>query len=717
MRTRLPGARTWWPLPVLLAGLLGCGAAEAGPRWIRLARGEAGPISRSGAPAGLGDNAPFEVVFGEEGAWIEIELTRARWREAKDERPGTWSASMPFLGNGRPADGSVRARLEGGGRSWNFAPRPAAATRWDFPPGSFAPSDARLLLRLEEGVEPPANLKLSVFAARDRAQGEGRYLGGTRFSGDGFSLWSGEQASWSIDAPAGSAVRFAAVVEPALTRVRTVPSVTFAVRWQGETIHEETLSALEVGYRWVSVPLPVGGGRGELEFEASGALAFSSIQAVSVGPSDKGSYGARPWGDSRPDIVVFLADTFRADNMRAYGGSAGTTPFLDELAERVLCFERAWSVGTFTLPAHASMFSGLFPHQVGIIGTGQALPEDLVTVGEVLSANGYRTGAITDAVIVSQSYGLAQGFEWFDEDHDTLESTLERAESFLEADDGRPSFLFVHTYRTHVPYHVTELTRREIGDELGIHRGYRQLVNEMRRLQGDTSPEALEAFDQILAESRALYLGGTRDLDRGFQGFYEGLEERGLFDQGYLLFTSDHGEAFGEHGEVYHTGPVWDVLSRVPLLIQGPGVEGRRSPWAASLVDLPRTLADMAGVQADGRWLGSSLLQLSEDRPAFVFECQRPPASTLALIDGKRKVIGFETDEALDQGQLFAAFELDRDPAESLDVAGREDWPRELLEQYAAPLRAFLRPVVGARAAELDEAQLDELRAMGYAGD
>ena len=87
------------------------------------------------------------------------------------------------------------------------------------------------------------------------------------------------------------------------------------------------------------------------------------------------------------------------------------------------------------------------------------MPSSVETIAESLGRAGYRTGAITDGGLVSQVHGFGEGFQWFDEEHTTLEATLSRARSFLDAADGRPTFLFVQTYYTHAPYEVSEETR------------------------------------------------------------------------------------------------------------------------------------------------------------------------------------------------------------------------------------------------------------------
>jgi len=713
-RERRPG-----PLAAVLAALsVACGG-EAAPRWDVLA-----PELSGAAPNQVtaDDGRVFRLESRAEGVWLSTVVERDDWSFEREVRGGTWTLPLVLAEAGRRPRSGAGQRLEAPGRSFEHAPPTGdPSIPWRLEPGSFAATGGRVLLRLEEGEEPPRAALLSVFTGREIGEEgvlHGGRVAGRRFSGRGVPVWSGESAGCTLDLPDGGRLRFVTLLEPALGG-QSDP-VAFVVSLDGEIVFEHVeRDASTRSAAWHVVDLPaVRGGR--LEFSVRGAFAYSSFCTAVVGPAEIGRYGERPWGQTRPDIVLFLADTFRADSMRAYGGELGLTPNLDRFAAQGLTFRRAWSTGTFTLPAHASLFTGAFPHQVGIVGTEQGVPKALVTVAEHLAEHGYRTGAITDAVIVTNELGLGQGFEWFDELHSAFGSTRQRAGAFLDADDGRPIFLFVQTYRTHLPYSVSARTREEWGERLGLQGDPDQLRLRVQRLLA--SPVGTEGREEGIRRAldalRGHYLGGVVDLDRGFEVFRGELAERGL-DRGWFVFTSDHGEAFGEHGAAFHRERVWEVLARVPLAIQGPGVEPGVVDHAASLVDLPATLADMAGLEPHGSWLGRSLLRLEEDRPAFVFECRNYAASTLAVVDGDRKVIGYEDPERLAAEELFGAFHLAPDAARGEGEAAAEDeaWPGELFGRMRPTLEHLIVPLVEGEAARLSAERLEELRAMGYAGD
>ena len=290
------------------------------------------------------------------------------------------------------------------------------------------------------------------------------------------------------------------------------------------------------------------------------------------------------------------------------------------------------------------------------------------------------------------------------------------ARGFLEADDGRPVFLFVQTYRTHRPYLVSEATRGDYGACLNVSRSSKELDLEWVRLTKnyvlDKTSEALSP--DLLAETRDHYRGGAVDLDRGLGRFHGDLQARGLLDRGYLVFTSDHGEGFLEHDVMGHGGAGWEEVARVPLLILGGTVEPRRVPHAASLIDIAPTLARLGGLPPPPDWRGTSLLELDRERTLFVFQCDaKLERSAIAILSGDKKL--------LVRGDLetpVGAYDLRVDPGERRDLLADEPgWERELLERHRDELAELLRPVYAETAARVSPELRAELEAMGYAGD
>jgi arylsulfatase A-like enzyme len=462
-----------------------------------------------------------------------------------------------------------------------------------------------------------------------------------------------------------------------------------------------------------------------------GTPAVTACLAPTIAPAEIGAPGERPWDPSPPDVIVFLADTFRADNLGFHGGTLDLTPNLDRFARASLACRKASSVGTFTLSAHATMFTGVYPHQAGVFGEENAVSEELETLAEFLAAAGYRTGAITDGGIVSQAFALDQGFATFDEGRRPLEESVAAAQRFLAADDGRPVFLFLHTYRVHRAYRVSAETRAEHGARLGIEGEFEALEAELVALARgrgyasvaraqDFPPELVELSEAqaLLARLRAHYQGCVIDLDREFERFRGFLEARGFFAHGNLVFTSDHGEAFGEHRQLYHKDDVYEEQTEIPFLLAGQGVRPGVLEAPVSLLDLAPTVADLAGLERPPAWLGRSLRDPPEERVLYSFECSRRAAtSTFALRSGTRKLIGFEDRELLRAGRLLGAFDLHADPAERRDLAATEPWPQAELTRHRATIERYLQPLIDTRRADLEPEKRSELDDLGYGGD
>ncbi len=693
-------------LAFFLAGFPAAGCAKADPVWQRLASGASLDEQRS---AGFEEHGRL-VRISREGAeiWLTTELAREDWSAESD---GVWRALPSLLAIGKTA-GGTRHRLRSGEHAFQSC-IDADALRAN--PGSFLAGRNLLQLRLPEGSEPPERATYDVLATHERRDAAGHRVHGRRFSGEGFAVWPGERIEVMLDHPPRSTLRFATCVE------RAVPpsakhAIGFRVTLDGAQLFEFEERDLDV-CTWHAVPLPAEGRRdSRLAFEVVGSFAFTSFLAPVVGPSGTGRFGARPWGETRPDIVVFLADTFRADNLESYGARAGLTPNLDRFARMSLRFARAWSVSTHTLTVHSSLFTGLFPPQVGRRTNDFALPEECETVAEILSAAGYRTGAITDSAMVSQHHGMDQGFQWFDETNRT--PTLDRVQAFLDADDGRPTFLFIQTYATHVPYRVDPEVAREVSSLLDLGGDGEALLNQLQNAGADT--KSLDPTDaavrEALSKLRDLYLGSVASFDRDFERLRQDLQARGLFESGTFVFTSDHGEAFGEHGEILHGGRVFEEQLRVPLILSGRGIEPGLVEAPVSLIDFAPTLAELAGFPARAPWMGRSFLAAAEDRPIFAFQAIHASDSSLAVIRGTRKVVALEDPASPARRTLLGAFDLERDPAEGCNLAV-DSWAAALLADHDAALRSALVPLFTPASAGLGAEEFAELKAMGYGGE
>jgi len=548
----------------------------------------------------------------------------------------------------------------------------------------------RLVVTESEWSAAPDDVTLRFRVAR-AAVGE--------HGGELFALWPGEAVRFVLDVPPEAALRFRLLV--LTTGVSTASDGTLSVEQDGRAL---TNFALRSGAGSLEAPrvvelAPARASR--LVLRVSGEALVWLVAPV-VGPRALGTPDARPWPDARPDLVLFLADTFRADLLATHGGK-GDTPALDALAQRSLRFQAARSTSTWTLPAHGSLFTGLFPGQHGADRPDRRFDPALVTLAETLRRAGYRTGAVTEAGYVRRVYGLDQGFETFQEQPGIggprLARTLAAAQAFLDADDGRPVFLFVHTYRTHWPYQAED--EDQPLRAIALRREHEQQSKSGGPLDADS-----------LAELQALYRSTARALDAGFAPWFERLEASGRLRRGLFVFTSDHGEAFQEHGTLFHGEAPREPVARIPLLLHGGSFPPGDVHLGASLVDLYPTLVTFAALPLPGGLAGADLFTLVDERP-LVCEARSPREHHLAVVEGPRKLLARAAEGLELPRDVQGVYDLAQDPGELQDLCATP-FGQAFLPHAAEVWRARAQPRGTARVAELDASTLDELRALGY---
>ena len=353
-------------------------------------------------------------------------------------------------------------------------------------------------------------------------------------------------------------------------------------------------------------------------------------------------------GDTRPDltpIILVTLDTTRRDVLGPYLGHGvdgfagivsdelrrGLTPNLDQLASHATVYDRAFSTAPWTLPSHASIFTGLYPSKHGAGVSEVQLPGHFPVLARLLRERGYLTAGFSSGDLSSSRFGLAQGFHYyrdpdqFETKGDQLDSYLE---SFLEEYSSLPLFLFINYFDPHALYQAPpEYTARygvddraaELSgpgwDELldGRMAGWRMLV------EGEVMPTP-EGVDFL----RAGYLAEVAWTDYLLGRLFDRLRKLEIYDRALIIITADHGELIGEGGYFSHAGRLDAELVEIPLIVKWPGQkETRREGRLASLVDLFPTVLRAAGIEpppSDGKELfldpsGAS----SEDGHSFVF--------------------------------------------------------------------------------------------------
>ena len=285
--------------------------------------------------------------------------------------------------------------------------------------------------------------------------------------------------------------------------------------------------------------------------------------------------------EPRPSILLFVMDTMRADAVSAYGTARDTTPTLDALAAEGLRYAHAYANASWTLPSHATLFTGLLP-QVHGVGWGRVVaPDSLDTLAEKLQRAGYDTFAFSENPWVSPTFNLMQGFDRFVVGNGTEEELRDAVSKWArDRHSDRPFFVFVNVVDPHWPYTV-----REDNPFLppGVSREQAAAVSQWP--PDDVCAGAERARAREI--EHGLYLGDVRAADAKLAVVQKALADAGLGAGLITIATADHGEHFGEHRLGHHQFSVHEALLHVPLVIAGLKGEPR------GVIDEPVQLADI----------------------------------------------------------------------------------------------------------------------------
>lgn len=438
-------------------------------------------------------------------------------------------------------------------------------------------------------------------------------------------------------------------------------------------------------------------------------------------------------GPYRPDVVILSIDSLSRDVLPGYGGEGADAPTLERLASRSLRFANAYSTASWTLPAHASLLTGLYPDRHGATDPRVLLAAALPRLAPRLREAGYSTVAFTDGAYLDWRYGFGEGFERYDDfveptgpaievprgglPHEEKGTALfDRAIAYLEsrsADDERPLFLFLHTYSVHDYFRLHAwATAWAPAGELRETDGY------LRCLLG------LETCsDRDWEVLRTLYAAEVAHLDLGVARLLDALERTGRADDTLLIFLSDHGESFDRaRGRLHHGGRLHQDQLRIPLLMHGPGIAPGEIDAPISLVDLMPTLLDLLGLPIpeglDGRSLAPVIRReaVVAAVPLYAMEHYhlwyegvrknspgvQPSPLSVAVIQGRDWYIRAAFSEEL--------YDMKTDPEQDANLSADEQRVAGLRELSAARRPAAVQP----EQTEQDPELLEQLRALGY---
>lgn len=400
-----------------------------------------------------------------------------------------------------------------------------------------------------------------------------------------------------------------------------------------------------------------------------------------------------------PSIILVTIDTTRADRMGFLGSERGLTPNLDALARQSVVFTRAYSQVPLTTPSHAVLLTGTYPQFNHIEDLGASLGKDLPYLPELLRDRGYRTAAFVGSYVLDPAgtaAGFERGFDLYDahfherqpgEDrYHSVErraaEVLSHAMTWLSRQSPGPFFIWIHFYDPHDPYDPPEPFKTRY---------------------------ASQPYDGEIAYADWV-IGGLVDV----------LRKHDLYNNTVIAIASDHGEAFGEHGEQRHGMFLYDETIHVPLLLKLPDhrFAGRRVDDRVALVDLAPTLLETAGVSVPSTMQGHSLVPLfDKDRDHHA----QPPGdaavysqSNYARAFGWSGLSSWRTNKYLYiKAPKRELYDQSSDPGALRNLAEASPAVTDTLD---FKLTKFQRDTSSARSASvlLDPVQAEKLRALGY---
>jgi arylsulfatase A-like enzyme len=456
----------------------------------------------------------------------------------------------------------------------------------------------------------------------------------------------------------------------------------------------------------------------ELIFEAHYAEPVRNVrEAQSVKKGTGRMYWSAPHiapgaevGERAPSVILVLVDTLRADRLGVYGGERDLTPNLDRLAARGTLFENAFSQTNWTLPAIATIMTGLYPSRHGVVEHDKGLRSHEGNMARVFGRNDYLSIGYHDGGYAEGRFGFADGFDEYRRIRHL--SDFSHVTEWMGKHRDRPFLLFLHTYDVHAPYatvpeefHSLFVDPEFVDDEELARAKPGQIKREL-------SAEELQYFSD-------LYDGEIRYADERLGELLAIVERLGMSENTLILVTSDHGEEFGDHGGVEHgTGNLHGELTQVPLIVAGPGVAaGKRVQRPVQLADLLPTMADLLGfgeldpAGLDGRSFASSLQADEVESPGNGVDlgsvAWSEQVGRFALRTVRWTLIG-------DHEGALALYDRIEDPGEQQDVAAEN---REVVEEHKELLRLLMsRETTGSRAdeTEIDQDLRKQLEALGY---
>ena len=465
----------------------------------------------------------------------------------------------------------------------------------------------------------------------------------------------------------------------------------------------------------------------------------------------------------KPNVLMLMIDTLRADYVGAYNKVDINTPHLDSLATDGVLFEQCISQASWTRPSGVSIFTGRIPSGHATQTKAARVPDEATLFSEILQENGVATGALANNINLTSTFNLDQGFDTFMYEapnypfagtesvfgltfykvvakvkerlspeyrvvHDYYQPAdvvFEDVKAFVEANDDGRWMMYAHIMEPHDPYFEHPSLKDPTKEEYnGVAYG--------RAEHEHPDPKDTEYLKDV-------YKQEIEFLDLEIGRMISWLKESGRYDNTVIIVVSDHGEEFNEHGGFWHGTTLYDEVLHVPLIVKTAkdARKGIRVPWQVRSIDIAPTITDLMGLEADASWDGESLLpDLGDvDEPHDTTQCTPHPMARLAIsendfegnilssirMNGWKYVLANpDNPRGLQTEELYALIE---DPTELSNKAGTEgNWCELPGDELQTQLKTILGEILKeaqenaatSNSGELDAATIERMRKLGY---
>jgi arylsulfatase A-like enzyme len=427
-----------------------------------------------------------------------------------------------------------------------------------------------------------------------------------------------------------------------------------------------------------------------------------------------------------PNVVLITLDTVRRDHIGCYGYQRPTSARLDALAATATRFTRAVATSSWTVPTHASLFTGRFPFEhgahafevpKGTVNNVNPLPADEVTLAELLWDRGYTTGAfVANDAFLSQRWQFNQGFETYDVDRVYAPELNKNVFRWLAAVSDKPFFLFVNYMDAHKPYNTRPfpglLRQPAVQDGGALIDSLYDVVMPGGDAPPDMHNDIIDQYDTAIA-----------NVDDAVGELIQRLKRLGVYNRTIIVITSDHGEYFGEHHLVEHSKDIYQEGVMVPLVVKAPAQsDGIVDERVVTSTDVPRLILehfpadfdDVRGRFPDEPGNHSIVAEIYYTRTMDLFHPvwgHRFDRVRTAYYDWPWKLISSSDGH-------HELYDLDDDPREAIN---RFDTESDVAQRLAASLQEFfagrMRRESLVEQTPLSEDELRRLRSLGYVGN